>query len=391
MTGDRRARDVTLVLSVAAVVLWVGIVITVFQRQPVLGGDFMQFYVLGTLARAGDWAGQYDWSALHDLQASLVPGAASYFYAPAYPPLTSALYVPFASLPFPAAFVAWVAVSAAIYAWLMRLAALACTVVNRRHVVIGGLVFPPFVALIITGQSTLWPLIGFVGGWWALQRARPIVAGALFAAVAMKPHFGIALALVLLLTRSWRVVSGVVLGLTALGVLTFLVCGPDAMASYADRTLLALRDVGALEPIDTRHTHALRAALAAHAPPGVVLAGLILAGSAVTWITCRAWRSEQPWSIKVSALLIATLLISPHVLVYDGVLLAPATAWLADRAIRERQPSVLVGLSALAVLFVLPIARIVDVPLTLPLMGWLLWRCQATGVTQPEATGQALV
>jgi uncharacterized membrane protein len=54
-----RSRDteITLILSVAAVVTWVAIVIVVFQRQPVLGGDFMQFYVLGTLARAGDWAG----------------------------------------------------------------------------------------------------------------------------------------------------------------------------------------------------------------------------------------------------------------------------------------------------------------------------------------------
>jgi hypothetical protein len=89
------------------------------------------------------------------------------------------------------------------------------------------------------------------------------------------------------------------------------------------------------------------------------------------------WRGSQPWSIRVAALLVATLLVSPHLLAYDAVLLAPAAAWLADRAARERQWDVLATLALLAVCFVVPAARILNVPLTVPLLGWVLWRCRA--------------
>ena len=334
---SRGRTEITLIVSVAAVVTWTAIVIVVFARQPVLGGDFMQFYTLGTLARTGDWAAQYDWPAFHALQASLVPGSNPYYYAPAYPPLTSILYLPLALLPFQAAFATWALASAALYAWLMRLAARACAVTASRNVVVGALLFPPFIALITSGQSTLWPLVGFVAGWWALERGQPLLAGVLFALVSLKPHFGLALALVPLLAGTWRVVLGALLGLAVIALSTYWVCGADAIAAYWSTTLGILADPAALDPLDARHTHGLRAALAAHVSPRAALAAWALVSAVVAWMASRVWRSRESWSTRVAALLVATLLISPHLLVYDGVLLAPAAAWLADTAVRERK------------------------------------------------------
>jgi hypothetical protein len=373
---SRRETEITLILSVAAVVTWAAIVIVVFGRQPVLGGDFMQFYVLGTLARTGDWAAQYDWPALHELQTSLVPGSDPYYYAPAYPPLLSALYLPLASLPFPAAFATWALASIALYAWLMRLTTRACSVTAPHNVVIGGLLFPPFIALVTSGQSTLWPLAGFVTGWWALERGRPVLAGALFAAVSLKPHFGLALAVVPLLAGTWRIVLGAVLGLTAIALSTYWVCGADAIAAYWSTTLGILADPAALDPLDARHTHGLRAALAAHVSPRAALAAWALVSAAVAWVASTVWRRRESWSIRVAVLLVATLLISPHLLVYDGVLLAPAVVWLADAAVREQKWDLLAALALLAICFAVPAARVLNVPLTLPLLGWVLWRCR---------------
>ena len=50
-----RAREITVILAIAAVAIWVGVIAFVLMRQPVLGGDFMEFYVFAALARAGKW------------------------------------------------------------------------------------------------------------------------------------------------------------------------------------------------------------------------------------------------------------------------------------------------------------------------------------------------
>jgi hypothetical protein len=102
----------------------------------------------------------------------------------------------------------------------------------------------------------------------------------------------------------------------------------------------------------------------------------LAAALAVGAVTATSWRIAAPWSIRVSGLLLATMLASPHVLVYDGVLLAPAVLWLADRARRDKDIAVLVALGCLSVALVLPAARVGGVPIALPLLGWLWWRCR---------------
>jgi hypothetical protein len=71
--------EITVVLASALVVVWTTIVLVVPLRQPVLGGDFIQFYTFGTAARLGDWTIQYDWPAFHALQVSLLPISDSLF------------------------------------------------------------------------------------------------------------------------------------------------------------------------------------------------------------------------------------------------------------------------------------------------------------------------
>ena len=82
----------------------------------------------------------------------------------------------------------------------------------------------------------------------------------------------------------------------------------------------------------------------------------------------------------MAALLLASVLISPHVLVYDLVLLAPAFFWLLDEGFVTGRRATGLGALVLAAILVLPIARVGGVPLTLPLMMWLLWRCRLSSI-----------
>jgi uncharacterized membrane protein YozB (DUF420 family) len=56
----------------------------------------------------------------------------------------------------------------------------------------------------------------------------------------------------------------------------------------------------------------------------VVSAIVVLAG------TIAIWKRQEPLPLKYSALLLATVLVSPHLTVYDLVILAPAVLLLTD-------------------------------------------------------------
>ena len=169
-------------------------------------------------------------------------------------------------MPFPAAFVTWAVGSSVIYIALIDSLGRLTTTLPRAHALLGALLFPGFIAVIVLGQTTIWPLIGFVAAFHAMRGGTPFLAGLCFALVAIKPHFGIALALVLLLTGSWRVIAGAAAGLTFLASATLAICGRAALDAYIATTRLALANPGALEPLDARHTHAVHAVLAAALP-----------------------------------------------------------------------------------------------------------------------------
>jgi hypothetical protein len=371
-----RHHEAVIGLTVAAASVWIVLVTTFLPRQPIPGGDFMQFYTMGATVLAGDWALQYDWPALHELQIRLVPGSEDYTYGPAYPPLVAAFYAPFSTLPFRAAYAAWAIAASAAYALMIWLAARACEYLPRRAALPAALLFPPFIALILTGQTTLLPLAGFVLGWFALERDRPALAGAALALVALKPNFGIALAFVLVLSASWRVVLGVAAGSVGLAATTWLLGGGDAIAAWWTTTMRLAADPAVVEPVDARHTHALRMTLEAVVSPHTALVIWLVVGAGAIALAVRSWRSAGSPALRVAALLFATVIVSPHVLAYDAVLLAPACVWLADRGLRLGRPGIVWGVLLLAVLFVVPYGRVLGVPLTVPLGLWLISRCR---------------
>lgn len=385
----RFSRGELLVAFAAAVVsVWM-IVIVNMLHQPLPGGDFVVFYTFGHAARAGQWLLQYDWPAFHRLQVALVPASASHTYPPTYPPLVPALYAPFAFLSFRASFLIWLLFSAAMYCFVMLLASTARPDLPRAHVILSSLLFPPFVAHQVLGQSTIWPLVGFAVAWWALAHKHPVLGGIAFSLVATKPHLGIALAIILIGSRMWRVVGGITLGIAVHGVLTLIVCGAAAIAGYIKTTLVVLRNPMIINPHDPRYAHSLRTSLEAVVPSEAATIIWVVASGVFAWLMLRVWRRHESWTLRVSALLIGTLLISPHVEVYDAILLAPATLWLTIEGVELRRPALIAVVWLLSIAFLIPSARVAGIPLTIPMMAWLLWTCSAISQTSQVATGSS--
>lgn len=65
---------------------------------------------------------------------------------------------------------------------------------------------------------------------------------------------------------------------------------------------------------------------------------LISAVVVMAW-TILVWKRSQDWALRFSLLLLATVLVAPHLTVYDLVILAPAFLLLSDWAVARYRKS----------------------------------------------------
>jgi hypothetical protein len=109
--------------------------------------------------------------------------------------------------------------------------------------------------------------------------------------------------------------------------------GSGAMFGYA-RVMSSVQQIGDL--IEPRPGDSLRAFFKVFVPwetPALLLYGA--AGALAVVMAARTWRSHAPFALRASAVVIATILISPHAFGYDLILLAPVYLVLADHLAGE--------------------------------------------------------
>ena len=84
--------------------------------------------------------------------------------------------------------------------------------------------------------------------------------------------------------------------------------------------------------------HSLRALFTNTLPwPSLALALQIVTSLLVIVFAVRAWKSKAPLSVRYAVLLIATVLVSPHMYTYELVILVPAYLVLASLAVERRE------------------------------------------------------
>ena len=124
-------------------------------------------------------------------------------------------------------------------------------------------------------------------------------------------------------------------------------------------------------------THCLRTFWSMLVPwSGVSLGLYVISAVVVLAWTIAIWKGHLPFPLKYSALLLATVLVSPHLTVYDLVILAPAILLLADWRISHPIPPPGIGtlLYLVSVLPLLgPFARWTHLQLSVIAMAALLY------------------
>ena len=116
------------------------------------------------------------------------------------PPHAALMFAPAAELSYQHALLLWSVITIVGYALIVWSAwkVVADRLPDRTFVIAAAAAFPPFWSLILHGQVTVILLAAFWAGWLALERHRRWLAGFAFGLLAIKPQFGIPLAVVVL-------------------------------------------------------------------------------------------------------------------------------------------------------------------------------------------------
>jgi hypothetical protein len=381
-----RAYGVILALCLWSVYLWNMSTPGLIDRAGNLKGtDFLHFYTLGSLVLAHRGSDLYNMRAQAEIAAQRVPAAAGIRYLPLYPPQVSILFAPFARLSYPLALTTWLALSALIYGLCCYFVWRACPDLRNYGftVLVLAFAFPAFWHLIAWGQTSALALAFFVLAFFALRKQREFLAGLAFGCLVFKPQLGLAVAIVFLITFRWKIIAGALLSAVTEFVVAWLYYGPAPLWEWF-HTLLNIPSVLPLLEPKPYQTHCLRTFWTMLVPaPSVSFALYVITAVVVAGFTIACWRSRMPLSLQYSALLLSTVLLAPHLTVYDLVILAPAFLLVADWLIAElgnAAPHLKVLLLLAFTLPLLgPLARWTHFQLSVPVMAALLYVIWATG------------
>jgi hypothetical protein len=298
------------------------------------GTDFLHLYTLGLLAASHRGAELYDMNAQAALAAQRVPEAAGIRYLPLYPPQVSILFAPLAHLSYGWALIMWWTCSVAVYCICCYSVWRACPNLRDRGgtVALLAIAFPAFFHLIAWGQTSAIALAFFTLMFFLLRERREFLAGLALGSLIFKPQLGLAAAIVFVSLGAWKTVLGA--ALSAAAQLSTGVFYYDLEPTR--RWFFMLRHVRGVFPLlepKLYQTHSLRTFWSMLVPWAGASFGLyVFSAAVVLGLTVACWKRSPaaPLAMRYSVLLLASVLVAPHLTVYDLVILAPAFILMAD-------------------------------------------------------------
>ena len=361
----RRVRGYALLIGLASLAL---LAVAWSQAQGPQGSDFLAFWGGGWAVILGFPEFAYDLAWQERTQTS---AGFHGWYAFVNPPPFLFLAAPFAALPYPAAWIAWVVLTYAAGAWVSVRA------FPRLWPLV--LVFPG--ALIAAGHAQNGFVTGalLVGGVALLDR-RPLVAGALLGALIVKPHLALLVPFWLAAGGRWRAFAAAAASSAGLLLLSWLAFGTNTMIGYvnswqASAAIMRAADADFLLRMATPYA---QVRLFAGETAALVVSGVIaLAMLALVVLSGRRFGGDA--MAGGALMLAATALASPYLFNYDLPFLVLPILWLVREGLRDgfRQWEKLL----LVALWFAPYAtRAAALPLGLNLMPlasallvWLVW------------------
>jgi len=379
----RSARQAKGHATLLAVMMWAGAlavaVIGTSNRGiagPLKGADFVHFYTLGHLAHEHRISTMYDMAALHEAQVALVPESKPDLYPAVYPPQIPAMFAPVHGWSYQSALFAWNLLTILAYGIIVWSAwkPVSAILPDRNLVIAAAAAFPPFWSLVLYGQISVLILGAFWAGWLALERGRHFLAGVAFGLLAIKPQFGLPLAVIVLARRDWPMMAGAIISVVVQSGAAWLMLGTEAFRGFASTLPITFGNVDLFES-KPEFSHSLRV-LTRLMPPAIGVPMWIGLTAIVLWYTARVWRTDAPIRVRLGTVILAAVLVNPHLIIYDATVLVLPLLWFG--AYVQEEPRLAIAPTywktvtwLFAALFV-PVSAFIGVQVSVLLMMWML-------------------
>lgn len=330
-------------LIIFAVVLWtLGAVNIAGSHTRLIGGrgsDFLHFYALATVG-ASSPSEFADSLRVRDAQLRAVPESVDHHYPSVYGPQVAIALSPLARFNYVTALTVWSLVTVGLYSAAMFVAIRGSKICRRYPsvAVLGAVGFPPFWYLVQYGQLSAVALVLVVLASEFVIRGRPVAAGAMLGLLIYKPSIFVPIIAILGLGGAWQMAAAMVVSGVIEVASTLWWVGPQGLQEYVE-LMLKLPSMAHLMAARPDQMHSLRSLWSLLLGESSLSTGLY-AISAVAALIAAAhiWRKVERPAVRMAALLLGTVLASPHFYVYELVLLAPAWVWLADWYLSESLP-----------------------------------------------------
>jgi hypothetical protein len=243
-----------------------------------------------------------------------------------------------------------------------------------------ALSFTPALICLTMGQTSLFGLLGLIL-FLRYHRTSPVGAGAALWLCMIKPHlflpFVAVLAVWIVVTRSYRLLGGAVLAMTASVLLTWFI-DPSAFAHYN----ALMRSAGVVEEFVPCLSDSLRFLVNRQA----VWLQYVPAALACLWALYYFWRRRHNWNWieNGGVLMLVSLAAAPYAFPYDQSLAMPA---VLHGVYTTRKRALLVILSSLLALVGVEAAfvRIISPYYLWTAPAWLIWYLVARAFSDRRA------
>lgn len=387
------------------------------QASP-YGGDFLQEWLGGWVVRSGDHTRFYDRGYVYQLQHDrrLVGFAWNDDeYLPlVYPPFYYLLVSPLSYLPFHLATWAWAAgMLATLVASLWLLGNWLATNARLAHarekwqagapwLLPVAVLFVPVLESLSSSQKGTLCLLILAATFVLWDRRRPFWAGVVFGLLAFKPQLTLVIAVAALCKRQWRFVAGGMLTGALLAALSLAV-GADVCRQYVQFATGA-GDYMQTSGYDLHKSHSIWGFFALLGGPHSHGFGgwAAPAAAALVWavVAKSLWEPLVPsttrFRLQFATLVIASVLLSPHLFTYDLTILLLPMSIVLQTSVGERNRPAIRGLLWLVVLlWAIPsvstgIAAATGVQVSVPLLLALLFAAgSAINTCRDDAVGPA--
>jgi hypothetical protein len=295
--------------------------------------DFLQFYTYGTLVNEGRYDALYEPSAHAEVARTSVDRRLRFTdFHPNYSPILAWAMAPLARLPFTTAMATWTAVSCALYAVAIALLVDRRTALgtHTRTVWLAMAAWPAIYTVLRYGQISAISLLVLTAAAWLTSRERRLIGGLVLGLLAFKPTLLLVPILALCVAAEWRVLAGALIGAAAETAASMWLVGVAGFLKYVG-VLEQLALHPALVQLQPSESHSVRGFvrllvpidwIASAAGLAALVGGVLAAGF--------VWRRVADSRVRWSALTLAALAGSPHLLTYDLVLLAVPLVLLTD-------------------------------------------------------------